>query len=81
MRAEAFTSLSLEKKSGATEHLNHAACNKTPLLNRIGSHTEVANGPYNHTSACPSIVDTLIAYVGYCFRHKVLQSICHEFRQ
>lgn len=28
-----------------------------------------------------SIVDTLIAYVGYCFRHKVLQSICHEFRQ
>ena len=28
-----------------------------------------------------SIVDTLIAYVEYCFRHKVLQSICHEFRQ
>ena len=28
-----------------------------------------------------NIVDTLIAYVGYCFRHKVLQSICHEFRQ
>ena len=28
-----------------------------------------------------SIVGTLIAYVEYCFRHKVLQSICHEFRQ
>ena len=28
-----------------------------------------------------SIVDTLIAYVEYCFRHIVLQSICHEFRQ
>ena len=28
-----------------------------------------------------SIVDTLIAYVEYCFLHQVLQSICHEFRQ
>ena len=25
-----------------------------------------------------SIVDTLIAYVVYCFRHIVLQSICSE---
>jgi hypothetical protein len=28
-----------------------------------------------------NIVDTLIAYVEYCFLYKVLQSICHEFRQ